>query len=140
MTADSGAVEFPDVPAALLSRARAICLALPETTETPTSAGSEFRIRRRTFANVFAVEDPAGRHISMLVCRADPDEREALSAIGHPFFAPRSGVDRIGVVLGDSSDWVELAELITESYRILAPKKLSLLVEEPPTAQGASPN
>jgi len=124
------AVQYPDVPEDVLRRARSICLALPEAMELQTSAwpGSEFRVGRRAFVRVFAVTDPDGREISMLVCRADPDEREALLATGHPFFPARSGVDRVGVVLEATTDWTELAELVTESYRLLAPKKLASLV------------
>jgi len=130
-------VEFPGVSDDVLAPARAVCLALPETVEVATPPGSEFKIRRRTFAYVFAVEDPAGRVIPMLACRADPEEREALLAMGHPFFAPRSSVGRIGVVLEDTTDWTELAELITDSYRLLAPQKLAALVETPPPAPSA---
>lgn len=46
-------------------------------------------------------------------------------SIGHPFFASRAGRDRIVVVLTADTDWEEIGELVTESYRILAPKKLT---------------
>jgi hypothetical protein len=46
-------------------------------------------------------------------------------AIGRPFFASRAGRNRIVVVLTDDTDWEEIRELVTESYRILAPKKLT---------------
>jgi hypothetical protein len=118
-------VEFPPLPGPVLARARAVCLALPEAVEVQTDPGCEFRIRRRTFAYVFAVEDPAGRRHAMLACRAEPEERAALLAGGHPFFAAGASIDRIGVVLEAGTDWDELAELITDSYRILAPKKLA---------------
>ena len=72
-----------------------------------------------------AVEDPNGDPVPLLVLRADPDEREALLSIGHPFFAPRAGRDRIGVLLADDTDWEEIRELVTDSYRVLAPKKLT---------------
>ena len=49
------------------------------------------------------VEDSAGKPVSLLVLRAGPDEREALLSIGHPFFAPRTGRDRIVVVLTDDT-------------------------------------
>ena len=61
--------------------------------------------------------------------RAGPEEREALLSIGHPFFASRAGRDRIVVVLTDDTDWQEIRELVTESYRILAPKKLTALLD-----------
>jgi hypothetical protein len=61
--------------------------------------------------------------------RADADEREALLSIGHPLFPPRAGGDRIGVLLTDDTDWEEIRELVTDSYRVLAPKKLSVLLD-----------
>ena len=76
-----------------------------------------------------ATEDPAGKPVSQLVLRAGPDEREALLSIGRPFFASRAGRDRIKVLLTDDTDWEEIRELVTESYRILAPKKLTALLD-----------
>jgi hypothetical protein len=88
-----------------------------------------FDIRRRSFCLLVAVEGPTGKPVPLLVVRADPDEREALLSIGHPFFAPRAGRERIGVLLSEGTDWEEVRELVTESYRVLAPKKLSRLLD-----------
>jgi predicted DNA-binding protein (MmcQ/YjbR family) len=76
-----------------------------------------------------AWEDSTGKLVTLLVLRANPEEREALLSVGHPFFAPRAGRDRIVVVLTDDTDWEEIRELVTESYRILAPKKLTALLD-----------
>ena len=76
-----------------------------------------------------AREDSAGKPVPLLVLRADQDEREALLSGGHPFFASRAGRDRIVVVLTDDTDWDEIRELVIESYRILAPKKLTALLD-----------
>jgi hypothetical protein len=76
-----------------------------------------------------AREGPTGKPVPLLVLRADPDEREELLSIGHPFFASRAGRDRIVVVLTDDTDWEEIRELVTESYRILAPKRLTALLD-----------
>ncbi len=76
-----------------------------------------------------AVEDPTGKPVPLLVLRAHPDDREALASIGHPFFASRAGRDRIGVLLTDDTDWEEIRELVTESYRVLAPKRLTALLD-----------
>jgi len=46
-----------------------------------------------------------------------------------PFFAPRAGRDRIGALLTGDTNWAEIRELVTESYRLLAPKKLCALLE-----------
>ena len=50
-------------------------------------------------------------------------------SIGRPFFPSRAGHDRIAVLLTDETDWDEIGELVTESYRILAPKKLARLLD-----------
>jgi predicted DNA-binding protein (MmcQ/YjbR family) len=122
---------FPDVPDGLVDRLRAVCETLPEAAEAPTRPGVSFKIRRRDFARLFTMDDPAGNRISMLVVRADPDERQVLLALGHPFFASGSGTDRVGVLLDDDTDWEEVAELVTESYRLLAPQKLVALLPDP---------
>ncbi len=125
-------MEPPDRSDEVLKRARSIALALPETKEVTNDLGGSFRIRNRVFAFVLSVDDPEGRRIPMLVCNADPEERQVLAAIGHPYFAPRHNQHRIGVIIEDTTDWTELAELITESYRLLAPKKLAETVDAPP--------
>jgi hypothetical protein len=43
--------------------------------------------------------------------------------------AARAGRDRIVVVLTDDPDWEAIRELVTESYRILASKKLTALLD-----------
>jgi hypothetical protein len=34
------------------------------------------------------------------------------------------------IALGDWTDWTEIRVLVTESYRLLAPKKLTALLDE----------
>ena len=58
-----------------------------------------------------------------------PADREALLSVGHPFYSSRGGQDRMRVLLTEDTDWDEIRELVTESYRILAPKKLSTLLD-----------
>ena len=50
----------------------------------------------------------------------------------HPFFYAGWGRDVIGMVLDDGTDWDEVTELMTESFCVMAPKKLVALVERPP--------
>jgi predicted DNA-binding protein (MmcQ/YjbR family) len=121
-----------EVPEDIEQRVRTLCLALPEVTarvdESRTRARStahSFDIRRRSFCLLVAVEDQTGKPVPLLVLRADPGDREAYLSIGHPFFASRAGRDRVGVLLTDDTDWEEIRELVTESYRVLAPKKLT---------------
>ena len=129
----SAPIEIPDD---ILQRVRTLCLALPEVTvradgslTRTRSTAHSFDIRRRSFCLLVAREGRAGRPVPLLVLRAGPDEREALLSIGHPFFASRAGRDRIGVLLTDGTDWEEIRELVTDSYRVLAPKKLTALLD-----------
>jgi predicted DNA-binding protein (MmcQ/YjbR family) len=117
------------VPEDIVERVRALCLALPEVTVRVDGWAQSFDIRRRSFCLLVAREGSAGQPVPLLVLRADPDEREALRSIGRPFFASRAGHDRIGVLLTDDTDWAEIRELVTESYRVLAPKKLTALLD-----------
>ena len=125
-----------EVPGDIVERVRTLCLALPEVTVRidyslvrARSTAQSFDIRRRSFCLLVAREDPAGQPVPLLVLRAGPEERQALLSIGHPFFASRAGRDRIGVLLTDDTDWEEIRELVTESYRVLAPKKLTALLD-----------
>ena len=131
-TADDGRASSPiEVQEDIFERVSTLCLALPEVTvrvdaslTRARSTAYSFDIRRRSFCLLVARESPGGKPVPLLVLRADPDERDALLFIGHPFYASRAGSDRIGVRLTDDTDWEEIGELVTESYRRLAPKKL----------------
>ena len=125
-----------EVPDDIFERVRTLCLALPEVTvrvdgsRTRTrSTAHSFDIRRRSFCLLVAREGRTGKPVPLLVLRVDRDEREELLSIGHPFFASRAGRDRIGVLLTDDTDWEGIRELVTESYRNLAPKKLTALLD-----------
>jgi YjbR len=125
-----------EVPEDIAERICALCLALPETTvrvdlslSPARSDAQSFEIRRRSFCLLVARADSAGQPVPLLVLRAGPEEREALLSTGHPFFAPRAGNDRIAVLLTGETDWTEIRELVTESYRRLAPRKLSALLD-----------
>jgi hypothetical protein len=91
----------------------------------PTHATGGCPARRRTARRAVIW---SSSHVPLLVLRAGPGERDALLSTGHPFFAPRAGGDRIGVRLTGDTDWEEIGELVTGSYRRLAPKKLTALL------------
>lgn len=126
-----------ELPEDIVERVRGLCQTLPEVTVRidysrirERSTALSFDIRRRSFCLLVAVESPAGQTVSLLVLRADPFARDALLPIGRPFFAPRAGHGRIGVRLTDDTDWEEIRDLVIESYRLLAPKKLSARLDE----------
>jgi hypothetical protein len=136
-TANDGGANPPiEVPEEIFERVSTLCMALPEVTvrvdpslSEARSTAHSFDIRRRSFCLLVAREGATGRPVPLLVLRADPHERDVLLSIGHPFFASPAGSDRIGVRLTDDTDWEEIRELVTESYRRLAPKKLTALLD-----------
>jgi hypothetical protein len=123
--------EYSDVPPEIVEPLRAVCRRLPETTEQAAWAGTRWMVRKSTFAHVLAVDSPEGS-ANVMTFRSSGDELVALRAAGHPFFRPGSGANVVGMVIDDDVDWDEVAELVIESYCVLAPKKLVALVDRPP--------
>lgn len=129
-----------------LARLRAVCTALPEVQEEPAWVGTRWQVRRRTFAHVLEVVD--GRPESharragtrgpavVLTFRSSYPELDALLGSGGGFFGPLWGRDDVGVVLSGETDWDEIAELVTESYRVRAPARLAARLD-PGNAAGS---
>lgn len=90
-------------------------------------------------AHVFGGED--GRY--RVTFRAEPDEVLALQHMGEPYFRAGWGSNVVGMLLDERTDWTELAELLTDSYRLQAPARLAEQVgqpgEEPLTGDVSAP-
>ena len=133
--------EYSDVDPEVISRLQAICLALPDAYEEQAWTGRRWMVRKKTFAHVLAVED--GRPqvvaravgddgpVTIVTFRSTGAELEVLAHAGHPFFYAGWGRDVVGMVLDDATDWQEVAELLTESYCVMAPAKLVAQVPRP---------
>jgi hypothetical protein len=131
-----------DVPPEILDRLRSVCLGLPETYEEAAWVGTRWRIRKRTFAHVLTVDPDhqaayaraaaTDQPICVLTFRSSGDEIDGVITSSQRFFKPGWGADVVGMVLDDRIDWDEVAELLTESYCVLAPKKLAAQVDRPP--------
>lgn len=119
-----------DVPEAVEIRLRAVCLALPDAYEERAWVGARWRVRGRTFAHVLGVEIDSVLRV-VLSFRSGGEELEILRHAGHPFFVLGWGRDAMGMVLDGDTDWDEVRELVTQSYCVLAPKKLVALVDRP---------
>ncbi|MEU4163341.1 MmcQ/YjbR family DNA-binding protein [Actinoplanes sp. NPDC026670] len=126
-----------DVSPEILERLRPICGGLPETYEEPAWIGVRWRIRARTVAHVYTPEP--GRHrvyahltgaATVMTFRAPLEDLHGLTAGGFPFFRAGWGRNVVAVVLGEHTDWVEIAELVTDSYCEMAPKFLVRRVVE----------
>jgi predicted DNA-binding protein (MmcQ/YjbR family) len=109
------------------ARLRDICLSLPEAVEKPFGGHTapSFRIRDKLF--VMTSED--GRS---MMFKAGPGVQEALVASdSERFFVPAYVGHKgwVGARLDVDQDWDEIAELIEDSYRMIAPKRLAALLE-----------
>ncbi|UGQ12868.1 MmcQ/YjbR family DNA-binding protein [Yinghuangia sp. ASG 101] len=134
-------MEDSAIPPAVLTRLREVCLALPEAHEEPAWVGTRWRVRKRTFAHVVAVEEgsssvfarvsAADGPATVVTFRSTGEEMRALRDAGPPFFYAGWGRDVLGMFLDGDTDWTEVGELLTESYCVLAPKKLRALVDRP---------
>ena len=125
-----------------LERTQAIVDRFPDVERSDNPIGCYFLVRRKIFAQVAMFLDAAGRTGTIVALRPDPDEREALIAIGDPYFSRGRWDDRLGriaVRIEADTDWAEVAELLTDSYRQTAPKKLVVQLESQEIATGANP-
>ena len=120
--------DYIDDPPEVLARLRSICLGLPEAYEEPAWAGTRWRIRTRTFAHVRTVDTATGP-VTWVKFRSGGRERDALLGVGQPFSRGGFGTDVISAVLDAGTDWTEIAELLTESYRLMAPRRLAAQVD-----------
>jgi predicted DNA-binding protein (MmcQ/YjbR family) len=115
---------IPSVTRRPMDRLRRICLALPEAYEEETWGAATFRVRKKIFC-MAGGHDRSRPSVSLKAARED---QQALLAQGPPYFLPAYVGSKgwIGIDLTDArTDWAELEELVTESYRLIAPKRLS---------------
>jgi hypothetical protein len=105
-----------------LEALRRLCLALPETTERPSHGEPTWFVRDRTTFVTYADH----HHDDRLAfwCAAQPGVQEALVASDpERFFRPPYVGHRgwLGVYLDVPVDWDEVAELVADAYRTVAP-------------------
>ena len=126
----------------VLGRIREICLGFPEAVEQETWGHPTFRVRDKIFAAASMIESEDDDHADMtdrggsralarMSMKAPAGEQELLLAEGDPFFFPSYVGPRgwIGIVLGETADLDEVAELVEDSYRMTAPKRLIAQLE-----------
>jgi hypothetical protein len=123
------------VEATVRDRATRLCLAFPEATaddEHPPHRG--FLVGKKTFA-WFVVDEHGDGRVGLTV-RAAPGENKGLveadpERFGSPKYVARHGwVPYYLDLSARPVDWVEVKELLCESYLSQAPRRLARLVEE----------
>ncbi len=127
----------------VVRRIGSIASRLPEIREEEAWTGVRWRVRQRTVAHVMVAQpgyESSYRDITgdasvrtVLTFHATGDELLALTHAGPPFYKPPWSPTIVGMVLADDAaggtDWDEVAELVTESYRFCAPHKLVRLLD-----------
>ena len=110
---------------------RRLVLGLPATTEKRSYGTPGFRVRDKLFARVH--DDPG----LLVVWCADVDEKEALLAADPERFTTTPHYDGHPLVLVRLAavDLDELAELLTDAWRVRAPAKLLRQFDEGSPAQ-----
>ena len=108
-----------------LDRLRRIALALLETTEQVAwEDHPTFRVRDKIFVICSATGDG-------ITVKATKDDQDALVAT-HPRLSVAAYVGRYGWVSmdlkGSGVDWALVEDLVVESYRLIAPKRLAAQV------------
>jgi predicted DNA-binding protein (MmcQ/YjbR family) len=126
--------------AEIVERLAATALALPDAYEEDAWTGIRWRIRSKTFAHVMVAQDGYESSFRDLTGVADPttvlnfratgDELLALVHAGLPFYKPPWSPTIVGMVIDGDTDWAEVADLVTESYRLCAPQKLVRSLDE----------
>jgi predicted DNA-binding protein (MmcQ/YjbR family) len=110
-----------------LDRLRAICLALPEATEQGGVGDPTFRVRDKIFAMQHGVN---GRR--SMWCKAAPGIQDALVSADPERYVVPPYVGHhgwVGVYLDVALDWDDVADLVEDSYRMTAPKRLAALLD-----------
>ena len=99
----------------LLAGVRRVCLALPEVTEGLTHGGETWFVRRRSFAKFVDPEKHRldERHVAFWAAAPPGARNELVAEHSRRFFVP-----------ADGPDWQEVAEILTDAYRHVAPKFL----------------
>ncbi len=117
-----------------LPRLRRLCLRLPEAHEVEAWGAPTFRVRNKLFAMYSSADTHHGSGRPGVWLKAAPgDQSLMLRAAPRRFFKPPyvgpSGW--VGVWLDGTADWKELAMLLEDAYRLIAPKRLlARLAEE----------
>lgn len=116
----------------VLERVRAICLGLPEATERLSHGSPTFFVRdKKTF--VMYLDNHHGDRRLALWCAAPAGaQAELVSAEPDRFFVPPYVGHRgwLGVRLDRDLDWDEVAGIIRDAYRQVAPKGLVAQLDE----------
>lgn len=105
----------------ILTRLRRLSLALPEVEETTSFSHPTFKVSKKTFV---ALEEYQGE---LAICFKATMADQALLTLNPQFYiAPYTGKHGwTSMRMVGALDWTAIEELVRESYRLVAPKRLA---------------
>jgi len=114
-----------------LIRLTKICLALPEATREIMGKHAGFKVRKKTLT--YFLDDHHGDGIVCVTCKVMPGDNVALSKSNPeryvvPAYVGPKGWVALRLDVGEI-DWEEVSELVADSYRRIAPKRLAALAK-----------
>jgi hypothetical protein len=122
-----------------LDRVRAIALGFPEVSERRSHGEPCFFIRRKRPLCYFHDDHNADGRVSLWCPAAPGVQEELVAADPSRFFRPQPSAggifaDWLGVFLDrprlTATDWEEIAGILAETYRHVAPKSLVMLLDD----------
>jgi predicted DNA-binding protein (MmcQ/YjbR family) len=116
-----------------LVRLTKICLALPEALCERMGTHAAFRVRKKVFA--YYLDNHYGDGIVAVCFKAAPGENTGMAAVDPtrfylPAYLGPRGWAGLRLDVG-AIDWEEVGELVVDSYRLVAPKRLAALINRP---------
>lgn len=120
------------MPSRPLPRLRRVCLAFPEAHEVEAWGAPTFRVRNKLFAMYAAAGNHHGAGRPAVWCKAAAGNQGLMvrAAPARFFVPPYVGPSGwVGIWLDRSVDWDEVADLLRDSYLLIAPKKLAAQME-----------
>jgi hypothetical protein len=108
-----------------LARLRELCLALPEATERMSHGEPTWFVRDKKSFVTYADRHHDDR-LAFWCAAPDGTQRTLVASDPERFFVPPYVGQRgwLGVRLDVEVDWDEIAEIVEDAYRAVAPKKL----------------
>ena len=114
--------EIVSIDGALLDQVRAVCLNLPEAVEAGGVGNPSFKVRDKIFAMQHGMQGrpslwvKAPRGFQEFIVGADPERCFVPRYVGHHGW--------VGIYLDVPLEWDFVTQLVRDSYRMTAPKRL----------------
>lgn len=114
-----------------LTKLTSFCLAMPEATRQLMGRHAAFYIRKKTFA--YFLDDHHGDGIVGVTCKVlQGDNKVLVASDPERFYMPAYVASKgwVGLRLDVGKiDWEEVKELVTHSYLLIGPKRLTAAIQ-----------